>query len=916
MRPLLLKMSAFGPYIYEEIDMNTLGDQGIYLITGDTGAGKTTIFDAITYALYGKASGEIRETNMFRCEYADAKTPTYVELVFEYAGREYCVRRNPEYKRNALKGTGKTKQVAGAELRMPDGKVITKIKDVTFAIEEIMGITCEQFTQISMIAQGEFLKLLHASTEERLTIFRKVFQTANFQKLQFRLKDDAAHLQKEYDRLQRGIEQYINGIICEGELKGFINEVIEDIKKINADDKIRENQLFELLELNQKKYLQIDTLFNRGEDREKKRVELLKVQDEYAGKIFMLDALKNNYNEERDKEEDREELTCIINSLEQNLAKFDKVECLKIDLEKSIEEVKNEEEILCFLKEDIENKEQLIIDAQKEIVNLQEEKLQKIHVENRIKACLNESKEIKRLLNIFYDVENKTKMNQKLQNKYLEISRLAKDLQEQYYEKNQKYLDEQAGVLARNLQKGEPCPVCGSTHHESLAMYRGDAPSKEALEEARKASVEAAEGAREQSEKLAVARSAIENLEKLLLNDVEKYVEDAVEIGTRSLDELKELILEKEKKVEQEQTKLEREYDTLKRQVEKLSLLEKTLPNMQHKVEEHREIFNEQKINKAKNEVSISHLKNKIKEEKELLSNNSKEETTRELTKCKSSLDEMKQRLEETQKKYRNQQSEVDKLKGRKETLSKYIDEIEIVNLDELRNKKIELEVEKVRIQTLCTEISSKLRSNQTNLKNIIDKSVELQIVEEKYQWMKELSDTANGNLSKKEKIMLETFVQMQYFDRIIRRANIRFLKMTGDQYELKRRVDVGTTAGKKGLDLNVIDYYNGSERSVKTLSGGESFKASLALALGLSDEIQSVAGGIKLDTMFVDEGFGSLDEDSLNQAIQILIGLADGERLVGIISHVDELKERIDKQLVIKKNGSKGSSHRIVDRS
>lgn len=176
---------------------------------------------------------------------------------------------------------------------------------------------------------------------------------------------------------------------------------------------------------------------------------------------------------------------------------------------------------------------------------------------------------------------------------------------------------------------------------------------------------------------------------------------------------------------------------------------------------------------------------------------------------------------------------------------------------------------------------------------------------EQEYIWVKALSDTANGTLNGKRKVELETYIQMTYFDRILRRANLRFLTMSSGQYELKRREDGENKKEKAGLELNVIDHYNGSERSVRTLSGGESFQASLSLALGLSDEIQSHAGGIQLDAMFVDEGFGSLDEDSLNQAMKALEGLTRGNRMVGIISHVPELKERIGKKIVVTKRRS-----------
>jgi DNA repair protein SbcC/Rad50 len=232
---------------------------------------------------------------------------------------------------------------------------------------------------------------------------------------------------------------------------------------------------------------------------------------------------------------------------------------------------------------------------------------------------------------------------------------------------------------------------------------------------------------------------------------------------------------------------------------------------------------------------------------------------------------------------------------------------------DEELEKKTDIENKKGEDDAKSKAIHTRIETNTQALTNIRAKSDSLSELEKRYTWMKSLSNTANGNISGKEKIMLETYIQMTYFERIIDRANTRLMTMSGGQYELKRRREAENNRSQSGLDLDVIDHYNGTERSVKTLSGGESFKASLSLALGLSDEIQASAGGVKLDTMFVDEGFGSLDEESLDQAMRALSGLADGNRLVGIISHVGELKNRIDKQIIVTKDKSGGSRATIV---
>ena len=275
---------------------------------------------------------------------------------------------------------------------------------------------------------------------------------------------------------------------------------------------------------------------------------------------------------------------------------------------------------------------------------------------------------------------------------------------------------------------------------------------------------------------------------------------------------------------------------------------------------------------------------------------------------------------EDIQKSYDKTSEEVNKnkeklasLKSAKEEILKRIGDGAAIGLEKERESKNQLEAEKSELDETSKTIFSRINANKLSYSNISARLSEIKVTEEKHSCVKALSDTANGTIQGREKIALETYIQMNYFDRIISLANTRFMIMSGGQYELKRRKEAGNKQSQSGLELDVIDHYNGTERSVRTLSGGESFKASLSLALGLSDEIQSSAGGIRLDTMFVDEGFGSLDEESLAAAMKALSSLAEGNRLVGIISHVNELKTRIDKQIVVTKEKSGGSKINIV---
>ena len=323
-------------------------------------------------------------------------------------------------------------------------------------------------------------------------------------------------------------------------------------------------------------------------------------------------------------------------------------------------------------------------------------------------------------------------------------------------------------------------------------------------------------------------------------------------------------------------------------------------------------------LNKLSDEVKAKTIENvslekRISELKKKLIFESKNEAENRILSLNEEAESIEKSYDEALKAVNANKEKLTSLKSAKAEIQKRLGNDTDIDLEKVRENKKLLEVRQAELDEKSKAVHSRITANKISLENINTRLAEIKKVEEKWRWMKALSNTANGNISGKEKIMLETYIQMTYFDRIISRANRRFLVMSSGQYELKRRTEAENNRSQSGLELDVIDHYNGTQRSVKTLSGGESFKASLSLALGLSDEIQSSAGGIRLDSMFVDEGFGSLDEESLSQAVKALSSLADGNRLVGIISHVGELKERIESQILVTKDKSGGSRAEII---
>jgi len=920
MRPLKLKISAFGPYSgVTEFDFEKLGTGGLYLITGDTGAGKTTIFDAITYALYGEPSGKNREVSMLRSKYADDATPTEVELIFSYRGEEYTIKRNPEYEREAKRGGGTTKQGANAEIIYPDGNVVTKIKEVDNAVKEIIGIDRNQFCQIAMIAQGDFLKLLLAPTKERMEIFRHIFKTERFSDLQERLKRESGKLSDECDTIKKSIAQYIGGIVCDEDNTDFIEVekakkgelTIEDtitlIEKLIDDDKKTEKAISTETEKLQKSLDDVKASITKAKDiiLAKKDLELnecnTKAEEQRQAE------LNKKYEEEKSKQPEVKTLNESVAKLKALLPDYDELQLKQTSFDKnkqfietSAEAIKKTEEIIKNIAQEIAS----LTEEGKALETVGEEKLKLEAEKNSLTENAGKLKELKLALSTLdkatLDYESAIK-------DYKAKESIAEKLDNDFKELNIAYLNAQAGILADTLEENKPCPVCGSTEHPGIATKPQNAPTEEELEELQlklnKANADANN-----------ARALAGSL-KGALDEKEENVKKAVSalLGDIELSEVQSIIVNKLSEIDEKTESVEKKLTEAQKKIERKAKIGELLPQRTEQSELNKkkltELSDEQKNRTAENTA----LGKRIAELKKKLSFDSKEQAEKEIESITFKVEQIAKAFEDVQKALNENKEKLVALKSAKEEILKRIGNETSVDLEKEAEKQQELQLKQEELLKKSKTVHSRIIANISSLENIKLKSGDLIETEKKYMWVKALSNTANGQLSGKEKIMLETYIQMNYFDRIIARANTRLMIMTDGQYDLVRRKEALSKSGQSGLDLDVIDHYNGTHRSVKSLSGGESFKASLALALGLSDEIQSNAGGIKLDTMFVDEGFGSLDEDSLAAAMKALTALADSDRLVGIISHVGELKQKIEKQIIVTKDKTGGSKAEII---
>lgn len=918
MRPLKITMSAFGPYAGEvTLDMQKLGKSGIYLITGDTGAGKTTVFDAISYALYGEASGNYRENTTLRSKYASADTPTFVELEFEYNNEIYKINRNPEYPRPNKRGEGFTKQSANAELVMPDGSVITKIKEVSAKVEEIIGINKNQFSQIAMIAQGDFRKLLNCETNERSKIFRKIFKTEPYHNIEIKLSSLFNELKRNREKEKSGIEQYINQLKCnendtlslELERAKSGDVLIEDVIKLAGEIINKDTLEYTKTQKN------IESI-NEEIEKINSNIKLYEKQEAtkkaYAKASAQLEELKTKrndcekaYKSDEAQRERLDDLTRKINLINSKMPKYDELKSLEDSIneraqsfEKSNNLLKLKQQEITLLEKEFDEKSKALEEVKGADLLVQKLNVQKEEIKKKAEAL--------KELNIEID---RCKTEQKNLKNAQSFAKSALDeygaLENEYNQIYIAFFNEQAGIIADELKDGEPCPVCGSTSHPNLARKSENAPSQADVESAQNL----VKKAQEKADKARDTASALKSRFDEIAANVKSAAKKLFGTDDNVFDDYNSNI-----------NALKKEYDDtlalLKTANEKLNLyqkLDKEIPKIQEKQKSLSDEISTLNTQKASDEAFISENTKRvtsIKSELDFESADLAKDKLKEYTNLSS---DIKNAIEKSKNDFDDIKSKYDTQKGKKASLENALKEFKEIDLASLNEKSLKLNEHKNDIDETAKSLYSRIDSNKSLVDNISEKRDILKEYDDKYVWLKALSETANGDISGKEKITLETFVQMTYFDSIIRKANIRLLTMSDGQYELVRRSDAETLKKNEGLALDVIDHFNASSRSVSTLSGGESFMASLCLALGLSDEIQSSNGGIKLDTMFVDEGFGSLDGEALDRALSALTSLSQGNRLVGIISHVDVLRDRIDNKIVITKDRTTGSNAQII---
>ena len=913
MKPIRLTMTAFGPYAGRvELDLTEICSGGLYLICGDTGSGKTMLFDAVTYALYGEASGNTREAAMLRSKYAEPDEYTSAELEFDLGGERYVVHRKLG-REKTKNGERVLEKSSDAWLRYPDGRLVTKQKEVTAAVCALTGLDRDRFRRTVMIAQGEFRELLEAKTEERMVILRNIFGTDLYARFSNTAKQLAAEERKRTEVLRAEMMNCRRMFeTADEELAGKLELLPEHIAP-DLGEAVRdalcgmETVCAELEKRRETERAEADIaryMLNRAEADlaiEKKLEEARAKLGQAAAESAEADAACEGISDVRAEAVKCREKAAAILAREEEYAELEEV---RASLAEDEEEVRG-----CTAE--MERRMRRIARAEEEIARA-EEAMERAKTEadgeERWQAEMRLSRE--ELRGIEEALGRIARYEEAVPELDAENARYAKAVSEKmrlqvlYADAEKQYFDGLAGVLAAELREGEPCPVCGSREHPAPAVSAGETVTRAGLAKLRAESESAAKLAEKYAVRAGNLRGTLTQLEKEILADAESLTEEAGRAAVRC----------RCAELEERRKTADAKYRLAKENAEKAADAVRMVTELTGKTERYRALLKEEKTvceQLSKRADALNAADEEKKERIVLLTGRlpypSLAELRAEAAALSGNAAELERSADEAMRRQTEAAAQMKSCQAACETLAGQLTESNAGKYEEFLETCAVCDAKLTETSEELVRMISLLEKNRSAAAVLLRTVEKLEESERRLEMYGRISDTANGNIKGKDRIMLETFWQMRLFERILRLANVRLMKMTDGRYELLRKNGAENMRSKSGLELDIVDHINGTERSVNTLSGGEAFLASLALALGLSDEVQ-MSTGIRLDTMFVDEGFGALDDNTREQAIRVLNELAGDDRLVGIISHVNTLKDSIERKLIVKR-GLQGSS-------
>ena len=930
MRPLRLTLSAFGPYAGETVlELEKLGKGGLYLVTGDTGAGKTTLFDAITYALYDHSSGGVREGAMLRCKYADPRTPTFVELEFEVNGQRYTVRRNPEYTRPKVRGEGFTTEKADATLTYSDGRPpVTRAKDVTTAVMEIIGLDYSQFCQIAMIAQGQFTRLLNASTEERSRIFRKLFRTQRYARLQERLQAESAALSQQRTAQNAKLDSLLSGIQYAPDdpdaaaLAALSAQTEPDaalalLDALLARQRAAQESTAAALKDTEAQLDAVQQQLGAAQQARQLAEQLAAKQADLAAAQPVLEAARAESARHAGDAAQLDLLAGQATQAKAALAAYDELErlCRQQGTARNAAQLARAQ--AAQKRTQLEELAAKLAADEQELDALADASTRRLALETQEKELAQRGTALSTLTQRLTACQQLAQKAHRAQEAYRAAAEAKAQAHTRRDALDRAFLDAQAGLLAQSLTEGAPCPVCGSTHHPAKAQLPRTAPTQAQVDAAKQEAETADALAQNASAAAQSANAAAEEARRSLRRDAEDLLPERftapdgpVQLTFKGMSAV---LTEETAALHAAQAECTAALRRAAADCTRRTALEADRQTKTRQRPALEQAASEADRSAAAQAAQADALEQQIAGQRSALPYPQRTEAQAALdalearrTALRTGMEQAQAALKRAEQAQAAAQAAVDALQTQQTAAA------QAVPAQPLEDLQARLTAARNTLREQAQLLAAQLLPNCAAAEKYRAAAAARTQLEQRWQWVSALATTAGGTLTSKQKIRLEAYIQMNYLDRILRHANTRLMQMTAGQYELER-IGAENQRSQSGLDLGVIDHYNGTRRNVKTLSGGESFKASLALALGLSDEVQSAAGGIRLDTLFLDEGFGSLDEESLEQAMRVLAGLTEGDRLVGIISHVSALKDRIDRQVVVRKARTGGSTVKLI---
>ncbi len=1027
MKPIHLTISAFGPYSDTvTLNMQAFGGQGLFLITGDTGAGKTSIFDAICFALFGEVSGSQRGVDQLRSDFAAPTADTYVKFTFSHGGKTYQIHRTPKYERPKKRGTGTVTQQPNAVMTNPDGSTIAGATAVTDAVQQLLGVDCRSFKQISMIAQGEFMKLLTADSQSRAKIIRNVFHTEALVTLQKCIKTEYLTKNRICEDTRRALLQYAEGFQLEqeGEIQE-LSELLKQVKEQNSRDAQAIEQLnAQLIQLRAARTAateavvkaetqlqarnkwsaakqqmtqleaQLPAMQAQNERLERARRARDLVQPQWQTyqseqtrweQLFeRVQAQKRNVEQleqqsaslEQKKQQAEEQLP-QLDLLQQEMTRLrDAKQQAELWREKQAQakKARNSANSLQMRHQQTANtlqtERQRIETLRQQTVRLHDLQMERESLRNQWREASQLEKQLKSKVGLFVELTDSQNQLESQQEAYAKQENIYQAKEQQYQVAELYWMRGQAGILAQDLRDHTPCPVCGALEHPRPAQLQAQVPTEQELQTLREQAEHSRAALQQVGEQTAAARSRVKSAQNAVRQAMQELFDEPETTQEQLLQTIAQKTVETEQLLEQGK-QIAEQVGKMEQIAEQLKATQQQLPELEQAAQEAEQAYHAADCTAAtieaeaqiiqdalpmrdlaeidaklcEKQAGYDALHQRIEQAKQHWeSHQRKLSSAAEVYRSVCAQEQQQQQMTQTAQTawrdavhtagfasgeayqaallspeaFRCAEQQCQQFSQRLTTARSMEREYATAvpagkpeDIELLRQQREQAERRCQEKERLYTQCAARRENNQALLARVGQMQGELEQMEQQTAALRELSQTANGELAGKQKLMLEQYVQAAYFERVLQRANLRLRDMTQGRYEMHRRKTAENHRSQSGLDIDVMDYYTGKRRSVKTLSGGESFLGALALALGMSDVIQSYAGGVLVETVFLDEGFGTLDSAALEQAIGVLVRLSGGNRLIGIISHVTELKDRIGRQIIVRR-GTSGSTAEI----